>query len=133
MRGPVASAVPGFVMMSLVAGAAADWLWVRRHPTGRLSVEQRQACWFDAAGLASTLLFPALAVYWENSQNWGNNAFHHFETRTAEAPLRAPRHSFIVVNDLDPVALCEKFGAPGVWPRSADTRSGYVTRPARRI
>jgi hypothetical protein len=182
-------------------------------------VEQRQACWFAAAGLVSTLLLPVLAVYWDNSQNgryllpclilpwwwlltmrpaarrrgpltgtivvagllalvvwrapeirfaawswpyperiaeldrflaadgrdrgladfwhahyvttvthsglrltqlqpdgrvkfWGNNAFHHFEAGTAEAPLRAPRYSFIVANDLDPMALREKFGAP---------------------
>ena len=219
LAGPVAAAVPGFVMMAVVVGAAAAGLWARRYRTGGLSVEQRQASWFAAAGLAGTLLLPALTVYWDNSQNgryllpylilpgwwlltmrpaarwrgpltggivaagllalavwrapeirfaawswpypervaeldrflaadgrdrgladywhahyvttvtrsgvrlnqlepdgrvqfWGNNAFRHFEAGTAEAPLRAPRYSFIVVNGLDPVALRKRFGAP---------------------
>jgi hypothetical protein len=218
LSGPVASAVPGFVVMTWVAGAAAVWLWMRRRRTGQLSVEQRQAGWLAAAGLGSTLLLPVLTVYWVNPQSgryllpclilpswcllalrpaprfrgpslagiaagllalaawrapeirsaawswpypervaelhrflaaegrdrglanfwhahylttvthsgvrlnqvepdgrvqfWGNNAFHHFEADGAEARLRAPRYSFVVANDLDPVALRETFGAP---------------------
>ncbi len=45
---------------------------------------------------------------------WGNNAFHHFtpETPDANAPLHPRRYSFIIANDLDPVALRAKFGEP---------------------
>ncbi len=47
-------------------------------------------------------------------QFWGNNAFHHFTTETpgAKAPLHPRRYSFIIANDLDPVALRAKFGEP---------------------
>lgn len=45
---------------------------------------------------------------------WGNNAFHHFtrETPDVNAPLHPRRYSFIIANDLDPVALRTKFGEP---------------------
>lgn len=45
---------------------------------------------------------------------WGNNAFHHFtmETPDASAPLHPSRYSFIIANNLDPVALRAKFGEP---------------------
>ncbi|MDQ5981186.1 MAG: hypothetical protein QG602_4164 [Verrucomicrobiota bacterium] len=48
-------------------------------------------------------------------QFWGNNAFHHFTTATSgdSAPLHPRRYSFIIANDLDPVALRAKFGEPG--------------------
>ncbi len=47
-------------------------------------------------------------------QFWGNNAFHHFtmETPGVNAPLRPRSYSFIIANDLDPVALRAKFGEP---------------------
>lgn len=45
-------------------------------------------------------------------QFWGNNAFHHFETDGPDAPLRAPRYTFILVNGLDAAALRAKFGDP---------------------
>ncbi|AOS43034.1 hypothetical protein Verru16b_00072 [Lacunisphaera limnophila] len=72
LTGPVATAVPGFIGLFLVCTGAALWLTLR--PTvARAGVGEgetaRQASWFAAAGLASTLLLPALAVYWQNPQH----------------------------------------------------------------
>lgn len=239
LTGPVVGAAPRFVLFFILGTAGAMALTLRATPPAAnpprkfvihymtnlrligagLSAVQRQAGWFAAVSLASTLALPALAVYWQNPQHgryllpclllplwwlvtvlpparlrtpfvagivtaallglgvwrgtqvdfsrwtwpyparvaeleqvlssgghtrgladfwpaqylnavnrgglrlnqlrpdgrvrfWGNNAFHHFETEAADAPLRAPRYTFILADGLDPVALRAKFGAP---------------------
>lgn len=88
LSGFVASSIPAFIVLFIVGIAGVVWLSFRRlkslptpseekplrplvihYMTNGLTVEQRQAGWFAGTGLASTLLLPALAVYWQNPQN----------------------------------------------------------------
>jgi hypothetical protein len=45
-------------------------------------------------------------------QFWGNNAFHHFDAAAPGGTLHPGRYSFLLANDLDPVALRAKYGTP---------------------
>jgi hypothetical protein len=65
LGGPIMTAVPGFV--ALFVGAVAAALWFARRPS--TSPARRQAGWFAALSLASTLALPVLAVYWRNPQH----------------------------------------------------------------
>lgn len=94
LTGPVVEAAPRFVLLFILGIAGALGLTLRaspitapaspRPPQGNffmhymtrlrsvgagLPALQRQAGWFAAAGLASTLALPALAAYWQNPQH----------------------------------------------------------------
>jgi|GEM_PF-2367034 len=98
------------------------WAWP--HPTGVAELESLLASAGHTRGLAD--FWPAHYLNTVNRSGlrlnqlrpdgrvrfWGNNAFQHFDTASSGAPLVAPRYSFILVNDLDPAALREKYGEP---------------------
>jgi hypothetical protein len=65
LGGPITSAVPAFV--GLFLGAVATALWLCRRAD--VDPARRQAGWFAALCLVSTLALPVLAVYWRNPQH----------------------------------------------------------------
>ncbi len=68
--GPVSSAIPGLVLLFLISVSATLWLVRRSQKSGvQQTSEQRQAGWFAATCLISTLALPVLAVYWQNPQH----------------------------------------------------------------
>ena len=70
LAGPVSSAVPRFVLLFLAGIIGAAWLTRRALKSGSgRTLEQRQAGWFAATCLTSTLALPILAVYWQNPQH----------------------------------------------------------------
>jgi hypothetical protein len=70
LLGHVSSSAPRFVLLFLIGVSGAVWLTRQLHKSGSpRTPEQRQAGWFAATCLASTLALPVLAVYWQNPQH----------------------------------------------------------------
>ena len=70
LTGHIGATAPRFVLLFLIGAGGAVWLTRQRLKSGgHRTPEQRQAGWFAAACLASTLALPVLAVYWQNPQH----------------------------------------------------------------